>query len=493
MAKKRTTAKAPRSAAASDADRLRRRAVEELEKSWERFRYEASKSSRLRQQYAREYGSADWNIDPFDREALRSRSRFCYQNCAPYRGFTDRLVDLIVGRGLAPKSPSSEAQAYFMRWANDPFLCDVRGLYTYWQRQRQLVRAQLQDGDVFDILTSSGALQLIEADRVRTPSGSKESRLMVDGVELNDVGRPVGFHVADYQDTGGAVATKTSRVRSAFVIMLACRDRATQTRGIPWAAAMLNRFDDLEDFMDFTIVAAKMAAMFGLIFETQYPQAMQQSFATGSTDVGQSSSGSTISRDTQSLESGSVLFAPMGTTVKQVQGAHPSTTADAFLNRGYRIISSGTGVPIEIGMLDNSTANFSVSRMAELQARHAADPIRSEFVSQHCNRVWRFVIGRGILEGAIPDIPDAYKVTWVPPGRQMIDPKTEVEAYNLLIANNLRTKEDVVAELGGDYALVVEQRAYENEVERDLGILPTAPAPSGNAPAAAPDATVGAS
>lgn len=488
MATKTKAKRAKKAAGPTDQERerLRRRAADMFASQIEKFGYEASKSSRLRRQFQIDQGSADWNIDPWDREALRSRSRFCYANCAPFRGFINRMVDLVVGRGLSPKCPNQAAQDYFMRWANDPFLCDVRATFTYSQRQRELVRSMFVDGDVFDILTRSGALQLIESDRVRTPSGSSESTTMADGVELDSFGRPVAYHIGDYQNTGGSVSRQTSRVRASFVTMLASRDRAGQTRGVPFMSPVLNRFDDLEDYMDFSIVAAKMAAMFGLIFETPYPQAMEAGFTTGTVDVGSSASGGTVTRDSQNLESGSILFAPSGTQVKQVQGQHPSTTADVFLDRAYRIIAAATGVPVEIGMLDNSKANFSVSRMAELQARHAADPFRSLFVSTHCDRVWRFVIARGILEGAVPDTPDVYKVTWVPPGRQMIDPKTEVEAYKMLIDNNLRTREDVVAELGDDYERVAEQRAYENELEDELGIRPSDPAAKAAVPTPEP-------
>jgi capsid protein len=137
--------------------------------------------------------------------------------------------------------------------------------------------------------------------------------------------------------------------------------------------------------------------------------------------------------------------------------------------------------------LDLSRANFSVSRMAALQALNTARPQRDYFNTLFNQPLFEWWVSGAILDGRLKlrDEPATYDVNWLPPKWDMIDPKVEAETAKLMIEQNLLTYQEFHQARGQSYVDVFTQRAEEKKLADKLGVAPVLM--PGAVPAAAPE------
>lgn len=77
-------------------------------------------------------------------------------------------------------------------WTGDRDLCHSEGRFEFWELGRQCFRSWITDGDLFTILTDTGALELVEAHRCRTPYSARQKNA-VHGVVCDDRRRPLEY------------------------------------------------------------------------------------------------------------------------------------------------------------------------------------------------------------------------------------------------------------------------------------------------------------
>ncbi len=120
--------------------------------------------------------------------------------------FCDRFEQFTVGSNglqLTPASTDEEwnlrAAEWWSEWCQFPDLTSLQPLSSI---QSLIARTWFVDGEVFILKTKGASLpriQLIESHRVGTPprQWDQEGRLLVDGVEVDNRGRPVAYWVRD--------------------------------------------------------------------------------------------------------------------------------------------------------------------------------------------------------------------------------------------------------------------------------------------------------
>ena len=409
--------------------------------------------------------ASNWKREPDQTlDKVRDRSRSLEKNDCIASGLLGRCVENVVGTGILPQAMSADeswndqAEELFTDWMMTQ--ADVRRLGTFFDMQAHLFRAYMRDGDAGAVLLDSGSLQLIDGDSIATPPGMESDKTIIDGVKCDALGRPVTFYIAA---SGETEAEKFKPVSADDFIFYPRRKHFNDTRGWPALAEGIGLYDQIEGYIEGTVAAAQMAAMFGLAFKTAGSQ-----FGT----LGQVKDSQGTYRPEQVMEPGMMLHLQPGEEVVQIQPHHPGQMFDTFLASMVRILGLPFGIPLEIAFLDFSRTNYSSARASLLQAYLTFTCLQRSFINTFLARVWRWRISKFIKAGELPERPDAWKHKWIAPGWPWVDPEKEMKAYKLAIDENLTTREAVVASQGGDWRQVAKQRAIEKQEDRRLGIEP---------------------
>src|SRR5690606_14841349 len=111
----------------------------------------------------------------------------------------NRLVANILQEGfrLDPRTSdrglNSELISRWREWADSPKSAHVAGEYDFAELARFVLRQTIVDGDILVLPLENGALQLIEAHRLRTPRNT--ARNVVHGVLLDELRTPIEYWV----------------------------------------------------------------------------------------------------------------------------------------------------------------------------------------------------------------------------------------------------------------------------------------------------------
>lgn len=412
------------------------------------------------------------------REELRRRCRYEAQNNSMFSGMLTTLANDIIGTGpslqilLEDDGMNQLVEGFFAEWFHE--VCMVRKL-------RTVVKAKKTDGEGIFLKKYDPGLQTpvklfpqdIECDQMATadPSSVYGDRFWVDGMELDELGRPVVYHIlvqhpGDFNGLA-AVMLKHDRVAARYVCHWFKKDRPGQCRGIPEITPSLNDIAQLRRYDRATLTAAEWAAtMSALLFTKMDP---------GESDEDE---GAPLGSRWESFqtEPGLLTVLPEGYEPKQLQATQPTATYKEF--RRVRVASSARplGMPYNVAAADSADMNFSSGRLDHLPYDRGVDIERSE-----CEEVilepmfaawWAEAV---LIPGYLPEeIRQQYPLarmlprTWHWPPMDSIDPIKDAQADKENLANGTTSQPELCARYGKDWRVVMRQRAQKKKQELDL-------------------------
>lgn len=464
--------------------------------------YRGAEKTRLRGDWHALQGSADADL-LHDLPTLRQRSRDLNRNDAHASAITGTVVENVVGTGIKPQSrpdqdelgvPEPQVREFSRRaeraWRIWVKRADAQNRMNFYEIQALIKRQILENGEVFVLplmINEPGrryrlALEVIEADRVSTPTG-KQGPTMRDGVELGERGQPIAYwikkrHPGDVQ-LGVAQASHEwvrypamNKAGRPNVLHLYHVKRPGQTRGEPFFAPVLSAFKDLGDFMEAEIVAARVAACFTAFITKNDPAA---AFEGAQVDA----QGNRI----ESLEPGMTQYLAPGESVSFGDPKRPSGTFEPFVLAVLRSIGASLGLPLELVLKDFSRTNYSSARAAMLEARRFFRGSQTWLADRLCQPCWEWVLEEAWLREDLPAVDllgdqrdDWMKAHWIAPGWGWVDPVKEVDSSKMAIDAGLSTYADECAAQGRDWEEVFAQQKREQQKRAELGLV--APAPS---------------
>ena len=445
--------------------------------------------------------------EKMERQTIADRAEDLAANDTHAASSIDSIAINSVGTGLIPQSrPNSnvlgwtedqtrkfqtQAEWAWHIWQQE---CDAAGRLAFWQNSLVAIRTLLIKGEFFRIplmvsrpgKVFSLVLQSIDPLRIYTPSDMTEKINIKDGVEFGKHGIPKAYWVADPVDgfINNDLGSKNfTRVRAAAghrpgAIHTFIAKSEEQVRGISILAPAMKFFKDLNDYLDFEVVGAIIAASFPVFIETSDPYGTADSFDHSSNDD---------SKKTRYQEAspGLVMYGNLNEKPHILKSDRPGNSFDAFVERILRAIGASIGMPYEVISKDFSKTNYSSARAALLEAWRVFAVYQKWMVDGFCQPVWMMVLEEAWLRGMIdlpkgsPDWYDAVhaytRAYWIPPRKGHVDPLKEIKAHVLAIQNNISTLASVTAETGqGDYESNLEQRARERAMEKEKDIVPGA-------------------
>ncbi len=396
--------------------------------------------------------------------------------------------------------------AHWRTWAEDEGRwCDMERKLTVSQQLRLLMRHKLVDGDSLVLMhydtdrlghgnaSYATAVQVVDPDRLSNPQQVYDMLNIRGGVEIDNNGAPVAYHIREAHMgdwwsgkktmTWQRIPRETSWGRP-IVIHDYEHERAGQHRGISIFAPVVQRLKMLIKYDQTELESAILNAMFGAFIQSPYDPAMVDD-ALGDNDSLGAYQDERIDFHNDrriSLKGGSrmpILFP--GETISTVNAARPYSNFSVFQDAFLRNITAATGLSTQQITQDWSSVNYSSARAAMLEAwktltrrRHefaigTAQPIATCFVEEIHS------LGGVPLPAGAPDFLTARTAyshaQWIGPGRGWVDPVAEKEGAILGMDAGMSTLEMEAAEnVGEDYEILLEQRALERKKFVTLGL-----------------------
>jgi lambda family phage portal protein len=453
--------------------------------------------------------AAIWESD----DLMAARVRNQVLNEPQLKRIRDAIEDLIVGPGVmtfadpfdplvdlkALLSPDTldeylryalEADELFEEWFCDPKQFDLAGKRSGPEVQRMLLGENVERGGCLLVRVASDepgrtvplCYQIVEYDELDhshdRPGGTGLNKI-INGIELDDRGREVAFHIYDahpYDDfAGAALAGKSSRIRAERVIHSALFRRPSQSIGVNWVHACAQPSFDRDKFVGAEIQSAAKAALLLLVWK------MKNLKAGRNLGLLDDTSDTDLFGNEQMKMGNSPVALPIHADddVEILESNRPIDTADSFLNILDHDTAGAAGISYYTLTGQYGQTSFTSVRAAKLDedahirplqnwfASHVALPIRREFHRQ--------AIGLGLLktvsaEDYLDNERRFNRFDAIGPGRDLLDPETETNATTGLLRSCLTTLKQACARRGQHWIRVLRQIALENHVLGTLGI-----------------------
>lgn len=491
----------------------------------------ASTTKRSLKGFTASSGSPQEDID-YNNYTLRQRSRMLYMAAPIAAAALKRQRTNIIGSGLKLKCAidretlgmtqeqavewQRKTQAEFEMWASKKQACDATGINNFYGMQQLVALSYPMSGDVFalfkrkdttPLMPYSLRLQIIEADRVRTPCNTvitapnyttgkaANGNRIYDGVEIDNSGAIVAYHIANNYPLSYATDTQTEFVRVAAygditglpnILHIMDSERPDQYRGVPYLAQVIEPLLQMRRYTEAEIMAAVIQSFYTAFITTE----------AGANDMPYNEVGnegeSEVSRDPNEYEmgAGTINMLAAGEDVKFAQPTHPNTGFDTFMHSLCEQVGAALEIPTDL-LTMKFDSSYSASRAALQEAWKAFRMRRQWLTDDFCKPVYEVWLTEAVARGRIsaPGFLTDVKIraaylgsNWVGPSQGMLDPTKEIQAATMAIEAGLSTRSAESIKLNSsEYVENVAQLAIENELLKQANKstqpteLPTAP------------------
>ncbi len=453
----------------------RRTDIPTLAESFEGLRsdYAAAKSSRFRRRRTGVSAAGSGADFHYRTEAQYLRmmeyARDMDRNDAIVGQVVDRAVSNTVQDGIildtqtGDDGADKELTARWDDWATDADRCDLAGELTFWEMEQLVLRQVFVDGDLLALPNRSGALELVEAHRLRTPNNTK--RNVVHGVLLD----PNSRRRLQYWLTKENVDPNRAISRVADIKQYDARDengyrqvfhiytgkRISQTRGVTAFAPIFDAAGMFEDINFATMVQRQMVACFAIFRErdigvsfaedTQHGQRTAETLADGS------------SRMVEGIGPGMEFAGLPGEKLSMHSPQVPNPEFFPHMKLILTLIGINLGLPLVMVLMDASETNFSGWRGAIEQARMGFRNNQRRLRNRFHRPVYLWKVRQWLAEdpalrtAAAKSTVNVFKHQWNSPTWPYIQPLQDASADLLRLRNGLISGRRRAAERGIDY------------------------------------------
>lgn len=424
-------------------------------------------------------GSAN---SPDVRKKTRDRSRYECLNNSYCRGFVSRLSNDNIGTGPrwqlripdVSEDDIRETEDRYAGWATDVDLAE---------KYRVMDESTIRDGECFGLLTTNELItdavkldvRLIEADQVATPGIGWGPDDAVDGIVFDRSGNPVEYHVLKEHpgdSTWSGTGTEYDRVPAELVLHWLTPSRPGEVRALPEITPALPLFAQLRRYTLAVLMTAENAAQISGVLETDLPPV--DGGAVGAEDA-----------DDDEMEvipavRGAYMTLPRGFKLNGHKPEQPTTEMGGFVKLILCEIGCVIQAPLSVVTGNDNDSSYSGGRLNLLPYHRRAWIRRARFKARVADRVLRAWYAEAVrvpdyLPANLPDI-SLWSWEWQWDGFDSIDPVKEATTDGLELDRNTVTLSEICARKGTDWKAVLRQRAVEQQLANELGLVPVATA-----------------
>lgn len=446
-----------------------------------RRQYAAAKTTRL----TGSWSPVDSNVNTIiglSSATVRARVRQLVRDFPYFSRAVDIMTDYTVGSGIffqsrvegmdgkLNKAMIQKIEDAFNFWADE---CDIAGKLHYYEMMSLAKRQDLESGEFLIVKEKNPngkylpfGLQIYEADWLTDLDTVPESpgNKITQGIEYEkDTGRVVAYHLAD-PDTYG----KTKRIEAENVIHGFKTLRPQQLRGIsPFTPAVLVA-NDLHNYLDAEIDAAKLASKY-LAF-VKVPDVVSRQLNVGTTT--DSETGQKI----EEMENAIIEYLNPGEEVEIVSNPRPGRNFPPFVKLILSMVAVTINVPYELLSGDYQGMNYSTSRTVRNDFAHQLKPISGRHIRHFGMSTFKAFMDQAVLRGKL-SLPGYWanplfylKSEWQPPGMESVDPLRETKARIDEVKAGLRSPYEIVKSRGRDLEDVYREIQRAKELAEAFGL-----------------------
>ena len=421
--------------------------------------YDAARTTRHNENYYKTLtsGTADQEATPSIRAVLRSRARHEYMNNGYCRGMLDTKARYVFG--TTPK-------INFMT-SNDGLNQYVEDLFMKWAQEiklgyklRSFLVSKYRDGDGFLNLFTNPKLKHevkldlrpIDGARITQGYGSEWDENHFDGIDFDSYGNPTTYHV--YPTTFGGILSgfgKPIKISTANMIHYFTEVLPEQHRGVSDIAPALMLFGDLRQYTQAIIRAAKMAANFTGVLESNSDEITPVNFDTASAI---------------DYEMDCMLTLPGGWKMHQMDAGNSPQQYQAVKPEIINEIARCISMPRNIALGNSSEYNYSSGQLDHGDFEKSIQAERFDIIYSVLEKIFSAwyaeaqlitVDGRNLL----PPLDTAPRHRWLFDGMIHGDPVKSAKAAETRIASGISSKSIEISSTGFDPDIVFESRAQD--------------------------------
>ena len=423
------------------------------------------------------------------RNRLRDYARWLDENHDLAVGILDDLVMNIIGSGVGIEPATADRRGNPLPALNR----QLRDLWSeFWEYpdvtaempgaevERLVCRSWLRDGEIFirHVINSPTlrypsrvpyALELLEADFVPYDYSADNT---THGVIKDEWGQPTGYVVYRQHpgDLHGKSSLETRIIPAEFMTHLKLTKRLHQTRGVSVLHAVLTRLDDIKEYEESERIAARIAAAF-------------TAYIKRNGDYDPAAIDPETGRRPFEMSPGMVFddLAP-GEDVGTIRSDRPNSGLESFRDSQLRAVAAGTRSRFS-SISKNYNGTYSAQRQELVEGGVGYRAYFSYLRPRFYRQTYRHLVDTAVLSGRLK-LPRALDpaTLYTPEIRQQalpwIDPAKEAIAFEKFIAMGVKSRVQIIRDIGGDPAMVDAQLAADRFDARPAPEPAPAPQPT---------------
>jgi capsid protein len=327
----------------------------------------------------------------------------------------------------------------------------------------------------------TGQLFPVDADRLATPQKYTSDTSVHQGVKASKRGIVEGYFVCNYKPNG--MVNKDSfefYPRENFIHVVWPWRIASQWRGVPELAAIMNKLQDIKSADKYQLLKIKNDAMQFLKHTREGGGGFANASPRNFTRREDSAGGQTV---VERHDWGMKWTLSQGEDIQAFESKSPNSQYVPYLEYQARTIGAALGLPFEFVMMLFTNGSFSAQRSALLHAMHKFILWHSELSTMFCARVWNWRIAKAMKEGVLPFAPigkngfsEWFKCAWSLPETGWVDPEAFIEAerkawsfgktsLKKIASSQGQDREEMLTEKGRD---IIEAAKVAEQVNKDM-------------------------
>ncbi|MDF2784210.1 MAG: portal protein [Pantoea eucrina] len=400
---------------------------------------------------------------------IRNKSRELSLNNPIAKNYIQKCADGVVGSDGITIKPAVEIgipgtdnsqtnqliEKLFYRYAEDPEQFSFDGQLSIDLFQQVVEKTRARDGECF-IRIRDNQYEIIDAARlVNTRYGLTKSGYYSNSIEYDGQTRkPVAYFVHKYNPITYQIDTGDyERVPAEEIIHYFIPEFHNQERGIPDLFAGQKVLQELQEYIQATLISKKVAAS-------------TTSFITNANQVDYDLEEEVTKIDYEYLEAGAIYELNPGQDIKAI---NPNAGVDGindFINNLMNQISMSLGITKMNLMGDTSNASFSAAKLADRLQQTTFKTRSNVMIARVLKRIYSKWLANELLNnnklGRFSDFDDLIIAHYIPVKNISIDPVKDAQYEIMLLDAGLKSKQQIIHEMGYSPDVVFKQIQEEN-------------------------------
>ncbi|MGM8753633.1 phage portal protein [Enterobacter chuandaensis] len=363
---------------------------------------------------------------------------------------------------------NQQLEKLFDRWAYDASKFSIDGSMTFDLFAQVLEKHRCRDGEAFVRIHNfnrSIKIEIIDSARLTQLNNAVlADGYISNGIEYNKYRQPVNYYFAKYNPvTYTYDATSYEVVPASEILHYFVMDDATQERGIPDLIASTKVLADLKNFQEAALLAKRISASV-TTFITNNGSNNELALSEGEQDT---------AIYNEYLEPGAIFELNANQDVKSVDPRNGVDGIAEFTDVLFDNISMGLNVTKQSLMGSTADASFSAAKLAErLQATtfSTRTNVLINKVLKPIYTAWlkNEMLNNSKLKLSFSDFDDLVCARYIPTKPISLDPLKDIQCEVAAIDAGLKSRTQVISEMGGDPRVVLQEIENEKNMNKEV-------------------------